>query len=54
MSQFCAATRAAIQNLGVLESILKLLHISKIVPVGLLEEVEERKAELNFKCCFAY
>lgn len=43
MSQVCAATRATIQKLGVLESILKLLHISKIVPVGLLEEMKERE-----------
>lgn len=44
MSQVCAATRATIQKLGVLESVLKLLHISKIVPVGLHEEMKEREA----------
>lgn len=43
MSQVCAATRATIQKLGALESILKLLHISKTVPVGLLEEMKERE-----------
>lgn len=51
MSQFCAATRAAVQKLGVLESILKLLHISKIVPVGLLGEVKERKAGFQVLLC---
>lgn len=43
MSQVCAATRAITQKLRVLESILTLLHISKIVPVGLLEEMKERE-----------
>lgn len=43
MSQVCAATRATIQKLRVLESVLKLLHISKIVPVGLLEKMKERR-----------
>lgn len=43
MSQICAAARATIQKFGVLGSVLKLLHISKIVPVGLLEETKERE-----------
>lgn len=59
LGQFCAATRVAIWKLGVLESVLKLLHISKIFPVGLLEEVKEGEkerlnSEYRFKCCFPY
>lgn len=58
LGQFCAATRAAIWKLGVLKCTLKLLHISKIFPMGLFEEVKEGEEErLNskyrFKCCFS-